>query len=53
MSSLLGKQKNKEESEYMAPRKHVSTFSGPLTFAVIVVAVIFLMSVSFRVENIH
>lgn len=37
----------------MAPRKHVSTFSGPLTFAVIVVAVIFLMSVSFRVENIQ
>ncbi len=37
----------------MTPRKRVSAFSGPLTFVLIVVAVIFLMSVAFRVENIQ
>ena len=39
--------------KYMEAKKRPGGLSGPLTFAIIVVAVIFVMSVSFRVENIQ
>ena len=37
---------------FKMPRRH-SSFSGPLTFAIVVVATIFVMSVFFRVSNIQ
>ena len=51
--SLFNREKDRASDEYMTPRKRVSAFSGPLTFVIIVVAVIFIMSVTFRVENIQ
>ena len=47
-------QTNKENSEFMeANVRRKSSISGPLIFVIIVFAVIFVMSVSFRVENIQ
>ena len=45
---------NKKESEFMeANIQRTSSVSGPLMFVIIVFAVIFIMSVSFRIENIQ
>lgn len=41
-----------KHSDYMAPRRH-STVSGPVMFFVVVVAIIFVMSVFFRVSDIQ
>lgn len=41
-----------KHSEYVKPRWRRSGFSGPLTFLVVVVATIFVMSVFFRVSDI-
>ena len=44
----------KEESEYLESNiRRKSSISGPLMFVIIVFAVIFVMSVSFRIENIQ
>ena len=42
-----------EKVEFMEAKRRHGALSGPLTFVIIVVAVIFVMSVSFRVENIQ
>ncbi len=45
--------KKAENTEFLTPRKQAAGLSGPITFAIIVVSVIFVMSVFFRVENIQ
>lgn len=50
LSALASGRKN---DEFMEPKKKKSGFSGPLKFVIIVVAVIFVMSITFRVDKIQ